>query len=451
MIKKIVLSFFSLSLLFSCTTKSDFGGKKLYMWLDSEANFERLSYPDSIDFYISKIEALGFTDVVVDVKNIMGETLYSSEIAPYMEEWEGVHRDIDYDMLGLIQQACKKYKLGCYASLNVFAGGHNFYDRGIIYGDKAKWQSIMWWEGKYLPIREAKWKYNGMLNPALPEVQEYQISILEECLRRYPDLDGIIFDRVRYDDITSDFSEFSHKDFEKYLGQTVENFPECVMRWSFNPNKKSEKNPSGSWEWKLGPMANLWFEYRSMVIHDFIEKACARLKSINPKCKIGDYTGAWYPTYYYLGVNWANKEYDPSQRFSWATENYKNSGYAHLLDLYMTGLYYTAITKLESAQLDPTTDIRSEAAMDAMARDDWYSVEGGAEMAAKLTLKPVIGSIYINQYPNDPNRFERAVTQAIMSCEGGMMLFDMSHLVDHGWWGHLENALTQAKNQIANK
>ena len=44
------------------------------------------------------------------------------------------------------------------------------------------------------------------------------------------------------------------------------------------------------------------------------------------------YTGAWYPTYFEVGVNWASRNYDVSKDFSWATPDYKNYGFAELLD-----------------------------------------------------------------------------------------------------------------------
>ena len=53
-----------------------------YMWFDCEANYATLSHPDSIRYYLAKCKDLGFGNVVVDVKSIMGEVLYDSEIAP---------------------------------------------------------------------------------------------------------------------------------------------------------------------------------------------------------------------------------------------------------------------------------------------------------------------------------------------------------------------------------
>ena len=48
------------------------------------------------------------------------------------------------------------------------------------------------------------------------------------------------------------------------------------------------------------------------------------VKAVNPKISFGTYTGAWYPSYYEVGVNFASREYDPSQKFDWATPQYKN-------------------------------------------------------------------------------------------------------------------------------
>ena len=148
----------------SCTQEKQ-QSKPLYMWFDCEGNYATLSHPDSIRYYVSKIHDMGFTDVVVDVKSIMGETLYKSDIAPYMGEWDGVTRPENYDLLGYFIEEGHKLGMRVHGSLNVFAGGHNFFDRGIIYGDHADWQSQVYTEGKIVPISEIKSNYNGMLNP----------------------------------------------------------------------------------------------------------------------------------------------------------------------------------------------------------------------------------------------------------------------------------------------
>ncbi len=424
----LLLFLFSSGILFSKE-------KPKYMWFDCEANYYRLSTPDSIEFYLRKVKSIGFTDVVIDVKSIMGEVLYKSKIAPFMGEWEGRYRDQDYDMLGIFIEKGHKLGLKVHASLNIFAGGHNFFDRGIIYKEHPGWQSIVYHEGKLMKISDMKWNYNGMMNAANPEVQAYQLAILKECALKYRNLDGIILDRMRFDNITSDFSDLSKKLFEEYAGIKVENFPDDILYWTESNGKK---------EWKTGKLFNKWAEWRAMVIKNFAVKARKTIKDVNPKIAFGDYTGGWYPTYYYVGVNWASEKYDPSKEYKWATPEYKKSGYADLLDIYMTGLYYTNITREDVDKANGTPGKRTEAGM-VNSRSYWYSVEGGAALVKEITcgVVPVTGSVYVEQYEGKEDIFKRAVTQSIKSSDG-LMIFDISHIINRNWWDILQKAINEA-------
>ncbi len=412
--------------------------KPVYMWVDCEANFERMSYPDSIDYYMQRFKGMGIDNVVVDVKSIMGEVLYQSDIAPYMGDWDGHERAADFDMLAHFIEAGKRYDMDVYASLNIFAGGHNYFDRGVIYDEHPEWQSIVYWEGKLMPISEMKWNYNGMMNPSNPAVQDYQIEILKEFATKYPTVKGIILDRVRYDNITSDFSPLSKELFEQYAGFQVENYPDDILYW--------QKNAEGKQEWQTGKHFNKWAEWRAMNIKNFVKRVRAEVKAIAPEMEIGDYTGAWYPTYYHVGVNWASECYDPSKEFDWATPEYKSSGYAELLDIYMTGLYYTLITKEEVDASNEAVGNRTEAGMDN-SRSYWYCVEGGAELAQELVCGavPVIGSIYVEQYEGDEQQFERAVAECLRS-SAGVMIFDMVHIINHNWWDALDAGIKSQNN-----
>ena len=143
--------------------------KPVYMWVDCEANFERMSTQDSIAYYVDKMKSIGITDIVVDVKSIMGETLYDSKIAPYMAEFEGTVRPREYDMMQHFIDYGHKAGLRIHGSLNIFAGGHMIFKRGIIYNEHPEWQSIVYMpDGKLVPISEMKNNYNGMLHPSNP-------------------------------------------------------------------------------------------------------------------------------------------------------------------------------------------------------------------------------------------------------------------------------------------
>lgn len=421
-----------LFLVLFCTTgciasMRNYKTKPLYMWFDCEANFQRLSYPDSIAYYLDKLQKTGFTDVVVDMKSIMGEVLYDSKIAPYMGEWNGQKRERDYDMLGIFIEEGKKRGIRVHASMNIFAGGHNFHDRGIIYGEHAQWQSQNYWIDTIMPISQMKWNYNGMLNPALPEVREYQISILKEITSKYPHLNGLILDRGRFDGITSDFSQQSKKIFEDYAGIIVENYPNDILFWT--------KDEAGNDIWNRGKHFNKWIEWRSMIIHDFFKDARQAVKGINSNILFGDYTGGWYPSYYETGVNWASENYDPSLEYDWATPDYKKSGYAELLDIYLSGLYFYEVTMAEVEKMnEKEMGNRGEAAM-GRGREYWYSVEGCGKLVKKVTMDvvPVTGTIYVDQYKNNKEQFKKAVSMALRSTDG-LGVFDIVHIINKNWW-----------------
>lgn len=436
---KTFLTFAQLTVLFLALGCSRGAGvqqedNRNYMWFDCEANYAALSSPDSIAYYLNKVHDLGFENVVVDMKSIMGEVLYDSGIAPYMSPFEGVERPRDYDMMGLFIQYGHQLGMNVFASLNVFCGGHNFMDRGIIYSDHPEFQAICYEKGELVPISTVKTNYNGMLNPSDPKVQEYEIAILKEFVSKYPECDGLIFDRVRFDGMTSDFSDLSRAQFEEYIGEKVEDFPEDILSWY-------DEDGSLRSEWARGRHFNKWCEWRAGIIHDFVSRVHSELKAINPDLLIGDYTGAWYPTYYQVGVNWASKDFDPSITFDWATPDYKNTGYAELLDIYMTGLYYSYITKDD---IDRATGVKGQDTESGLelSLDYCYCVEGGAEIARQVTMGavPVTGSIYVEQYIGEMEKFAPAVRQSLAST-GGVMVFDISHLNKHGLWDDLEDAM----------
>ena len=177
------------------------------------------------------------------------------------------------------------------------------------------------------------------------------------------------------------------------------------------------------------------------MIKDFVVKAHDLIKDINPDLEVGDYTGAWYPTYYQVGVNWASEKYDPSNDYDWATEDYHKTGYAELLDVYMTGLYYTLVTKDDVDKASGVVGPRTEAGMDN-SLTYCYSVEGGAELVKKVTCGavPVIGSLYVEQYKDDWSQFSRAVRQVTEKTDG-LMVFDIVHIINYGLWDELRAAV----------
>lgn len=427
----------------SCKGKEDVvteetSNERNFLYFDATANFARFTHKDSITYYLQKAKDVGVTDVVIDVKPITGEVLFPSQVAPVMTAWEGEYesgkKDMSWDMLSVFIEEGHQRGLSVHASTNVFVGGHNFFDRGLVYEDstKAHWQTLSYLPEGMTPITEQKKKYSAMLNPALEEVQQYQLSILKELINMYPDLDGIILDRVRYDGIEADFSEASKDLFEEYLGEEVSNFPTDIFTYGETGSEKIE-----------GPLYKKWLEWRASVIHDFIFEARAELKAINNDLEFGDYTGSWYPSYYEVGVNWASKDYDPSQDFDWATTEYKNYGYAEALDVFLTGNYFYEVDKREAEEIDTTSVIRTEAGQ-TLGKEDWYTVEGSAELVNEIVKEktPVYAGLYVEQYKEDPEQFVKALKMCREKSDGAM-IFDIVHIINFGWWNELEKGLKE--------
>ncbi len=416
-----------LSLLLFLYANIVLGQKPIVLWMDATANFQRLSTPDSIRYYFNKCKLVGVTDVVIDVKPITGQVLYKSQYAPELKTWKGFTRTTDFDFLQTCIDEGQKKGLKVHASINIFSGGHNHFNEGIVYNDinKANWQTILYTDSGMMPITKMKQKYSVMLNPANAAVIEYENLILQELVTQYPGLYGIVLDRVRFDGIEADFSDLSKKIFEQYLGQVIPNFPECIFSYK-KENGKLKKIP--------GPYYKLWLEWRASLIYNYIKNARALVKKANPNILFEDYTGAWYPTYYEVGVNWASKKFRVDQKYNWATKKYKHFGYAEMLDIYMSGCYFYEVTKQEVIDNNKALVTRNEAGMtDEKAL--WYSVEGSVEMAKSVLLGKNIlyASIYVEQYKQNAEQCKKAM-QLCLDKTSGLMIFDLVHIVDRNWW-----------------
>lgn len=403
------------------------------LWIDGEANFTRMSYPDSIAHYIKLAKKTGFTGIVLDVKPITGEVLFRSTTAPMMKEWQGFTRTDSMDFLHTCITIAHAHGMKLYAALNIFVAGHNFFDRGLVYSGKAAWQSINYTDSGMVPITQLKHKYSAMTNPVLSEVRGHELSVLKELAAGYPLLDGLILDRVRYDDIQADFSDSSRSAFEKFSGKHINNFPGDIFTWL--------KDGKGGLQRKEGPLFKNWITWRASVIYTFIRQAREAVKKINPHLSFGDYTGAWYPLYYELGVNWASNKYDSATEYSWASGEYKNYGYAELLDMYTTGCYFYEVQKDEVEKLNAESMQRGEAAM-GKGKEYWYSVEGSAEIAKMVTMGavPVLGGLYVEQYKENPEQFIKAVKMCLLKTDG-VMVFDMVHLINNNWWDVMKKGM----------
>lgn len=436
---KQIFTFFLLTLIFlSCKASKDqdqkLAGnqKQALMWFDATANFSRFNNKDSIDYYMKKIADLGFTHAVVDIRPICGSVLYDSKIAPKMNEYKGA-KAADFDFLDYFITKGHALGLEVHASLNIFSAGHNYTKTGIVYDGHPEWASIVYTPNQgMISITEDKgdYKYAAMINPANEEYQKYILSILKEVTTMYPKLDGLILDRVRYDGINGDFSELSKQKFETYIGEKIERFPEDIFEW-----KKDDKGAPHRVD---GKHFTKWIEWRAKNIYDFMKAAREEVKSVNSDISFGTYTGAWYPSYFEVGVNFASNQYDPSKDFGWATADYKNYGYAELLDLYTTGNYYTTMTIEDAHKNNPM--IKNETDSEIQS-GEWYSVEGSnRNLRVILGENKFSGGILADQFYDKPEDLSKSIEINLKESDG-VMIFDIVHIIHKNMWDQVEDGM----------
>jgi len=253
-------------------------------------------------------------------------------------------------------------------------------------------------------------------NPIHPEVRARELAIIREIAENY-EIDGIVFDRMRYASLATDFSDMSRQAFEKWAGVTIHNWPADIYQHSAHPTQDTIR----------GPYFKKWLEWRARVIRGFAEEATKTVRAARPSAKCAVYVGSWYPVYYGVGVNWASDEFNA--QYDWMTDTYHQTGYAPLLDWLCTGTYYAEPFRAgaEKSGKDPDATVEAAAALSTRVVSD---------------ASYVYASISMSDYAGRPGPLLQAL-QAGSQESQGVMLFDLVYVIQHNQWGVLEQAFQQ--------
>lgn len=281
-------------------------------------------------------------------------------------------------------------------------------------GDASRFRA----EGKLLPITEAPGeRITAFVNPLHPEARAHELALIREIVEKYP-IDAIVFDRMRYASIYADFGPLTRAAFERWIGRRVDRWPYDVL----------DVNPVPDGPVRRGPYFKQWLEFRAHVVRGFLAEARRLVRSIRPSVQVGAYVGSWFAGYYGVGVNWASEKYPVSG--SWATSTYRDTGYAEHLDWLTTGCYYGTPTR-EQAR--------------ALGRNEGATVETAAVLSTRVTANalPVYAGLYALNYEGRPDDFATAMDVAVRR-SAGVMLFDLSHICDYGWWPVVSRAFQRS-------
>jgi uncharacterized lipoprotein YddW (UPF0748 family) len=401
--------------------------KEAVAWIDARSNvfgsYGRFLDTGQIRATLDTMKQVGITGIVLDVKGSSGHTMYDSQYADNAFVKEGKHLPAGVDYVGFMIAEAKKRKMKVFCSMVTFVEGDRVRRQGKVYDDpvfKDQYQSIVCdIAGNRVPITSTD--RNGFVNPAIPAVQDRAMNIIKEIVSKY-NPDGFLMDYARYADAYADFSDYSKNDFIKFLETKYNDNDAKNMKFPSDIVSSWKQNGDAIVPNATGKYFKRWLIYRSTVIRDFFSKARTAVKSVNSNVKFGTYVGAWYATYYQVGVNWASQDYDPFNdreiRFDWAYPDYEKTGYAEQLDLLMTGNYFT---QLYIDDNPATTGMKYH----------WWSVEGSLKGAKYVTRNkmPLYGSLDMGNlsWPD-----EKSVTNTIKylrnNSTAGVMLFDIIHV-----------------------
>ncbi len=410
----LILSVFSVVALCGCGREKSSEEKTITAWICTDANFARFATRDSVDWYLDKIKQTGFNQICVDVKGADGQVLYRSDFLPVLTEHEGVViENRGWDYLGYFTKAAHKRGLKVMASVAPFSVGVACTQFGAVYHNPElrKYTCLEYTPQGMIKLEDDLTEVGVNMNPCLKFAQEYGLRTLREVLSRY-DIDALCLDYCRYPGGKTDFSDSSRVAFEKYLGEKLDRFPEDI----FSYDAKGEVVP--------GKYYKQWWTWRGTVIKDFIARVGELRDDVRPSCKIEYWAASWLHAIYRNGQNWGSKDVKWYEGQPWASENYNEAAFAHLLDVFITGTYLERVWGL----------------------DDNESIEYGLMRSNRDTGGDcsVQGSIYAI---NHLDQFDDACYLCLRDTDG-LMVFDLCQIVSNNLWDKIKSGIDRYKKRV---
>ena len=409
----------------------DIKGKPRYVWVDAAANFP---YYANDAAYITedckRIAAMGFTDLVVDVRPTSGDVLFTSSVAPpclkcaawVNGRYRWVERTATFDYLATFIQAGHAAGLRVNAGINTMVGGYHssIGDVGMLYDhpERKSWGAVDNLAAGLTNTMDDPETGPRFLDPANADVQKFLLSMLGE-LAAYEGLDGIVLDRCRYDDYSLDagYTDAAKAAFTTYLGDEP-------SAWPVMPKGQTyvSSNPS--------TLQRNWLTFRCKVIHDFIARAADKVHEVNKEVRFGVYVGAWFSDYYRSGVNWTSEKYDLKKNestYKWVPANYQRTGFADLLDFIFLGAY---------------------AGTGSIHGSGEWTMEGFARLGSKrlcgavpFAAGPDIGNATGFENGKQGALLPDIVSTMLGACDGGMFIFDLCHIRMFDYWNAFQTSI----------
>ena len=407
-------------------------GKPRYVWVDAAANFSYYANDvATIAEDCKRIAAMGFTDLVVDVRPTSGDVLFTSAVAPpclkcaawVNGKYRWVERTATFDYLAAFIEAGHAAGLRVNAGINTMVGGYHsaIGDVGMVYDhpERKSWCAVDNLAGGLTNSMDDTETGPRFLDPANADVQAFLLTLLGE-LAGYEGLDGIVLDRCRYDDYNLDagYTDAAKAAFATYLGDEPSAWPVMPRGQTYVSNPTT--------------LQRNWLTFRCKVIHDFVAAAAAKVHEVNKDVRFGVYVGAWFSDYYRSGVNWTSEKYDLKKHessYKWVPTNYQKTGFADLLDFIFLGAY---------------------AGTNSIHGSTEWTMEGFAKLGAQrlcgvvpFAAGPDIGNATGFENGKQEALLPDIVKTMLSACDGGMFIFDLCHIRMFDYWDAFKTSIDQ--------
>lgn len=117
------------------------------LWIDATANIDRYNTAEKVAALVAKIKSVGFNTIVLDIKPIIGFTLYPSKFAPKLTEWVkpwGTQKlPLAFDPVREMTLQTRQQGISLILSMNAFSEGHRDFGKGPGY-DHPEWQTTLY-------------------------------------------------------------------------------------------------------------------------------------------------------------------------------------------------------------------------------------------------------------------------------------------------------------------
>lgn len=270
---------------------------------------------------------------------------------------------------------------------------------------------------RLVPAAEAQDQIPLMMNPYHPQVQSRALEFVREAMGRYA-VDGFVYDdRLRFANISADFSPQARIAFEKWVGSPVR-WPQDVYSPTYSLRLTTGTRP--------GRYYDAWLAFRAKTMADWVRRVGTVVRETRKGAQFAVYAGSNYGDYANFGANYGSAQNNAGYPF--LTGPYREQGFASDLDFLMTGCYYRYGTVFEAMEIGLKPGFTVEAAglvSNRVVRDQTWTY----------------ASIMLSLMWDNPDNLE-TVLQAACATTQGVMVFDLSHQIDR-FWPTLERAFSK--------